>query len=96
MKKNKSQLILKADRPVYGGLSIGRHEGKVVMIKGSVLPGETIEVNIEKEKKDYSIAAVARIIKPSPDRIEPACPYFGTCGGCHLQYISYEKQVQIK
>ena len=96
MKKNKSQLILKADRPVYGGLSIGRHEGKVVMIKGSVLPGETIEVNIEKEKKDYSIAAVTRIIKPSPDRIEPACPYFGTCGGCHLQYIFYEKQVKIK
>ena len=87
---------LTIDSPAYGGFFIGRHEGKVVMIKGAVIPGEKAEVSIEEEKKDYIAASVKRIIEPSPHRIKPACDYFGTCGGCHLQYISYEKQVQLK
>ncbi|MFV1977499.1 MAG: class I SAM-dependent RNA methyltransferase, partial [Candidatus Scalindua sp.] len=96
MKKGKTTFILKADLPAYGGLSIGRCEGKVVMIKGAALPEEIVEVNIEEEKKDYYIASVTRIIEPSPYRIEPACNFFGSCGGCHLQYISYKRQVQLK
>lgn len=87
---------LTIDSPAYGGFFIGRHEGKVVMVKGAVIPGEKAEVSIEEEKKDYIAASVKRIIEPSPHRIKPACDYFGTCGGCHLQYISYEKQVQLK
>ncbi|MEW6714731.1 MAG: class I SAM-dependent RNA methyltransferase [Nitrospirota bacterium] len=90
------RLELNVDRPAYGGLSIGRYEGKVVMIKGAALPGETVEVVIEQEKKDFSIASVARIIKPSPHRIEPGCKLFGICGGCHLQHASYEEQVALK
>lgn len=84
------------DRPAYGGLSIGRHEGKVVLIKGAALPGETAEVTIESEKKDYVTARVRKVIEVSPDRIVPACKYYGICGGCHLQHISYEKQVLMK
>lgn len=90
------RLELNVDRPAYGGLSIGRYEGKVVMIKGAALPGEMVEVVIEQEKKDFSIASVARIIKPSPHRIEPGCKLFGICGGCHLQHASYEEQVALK
>ncbi len=96
MKNNKTTLILKVDSPAYGGLSIGRHEGKIVMIEGAAIPGETVEVRIEKEKKDYIAASVAKIIQPSPYRIKPLCQYFGSCGGCHLQFMTYEKQVQIK
>ncbi len=47
-------ITLTVDRPAYGGLSIGRYEGKVVMIRGAVLPGETIEVNVEKDKKEIN------------------------------------------
>lgn len=79
----------------YGGLSIGRWQGKVVMIKG-VIPGETVEAAIEEEKRDYIIASVSRIVEPSPDRIMPDCRYFGICGGCHLQYISYSRQIKLK
>ena len=89
-------LILKADRPAYGGLFISRHEGKVVMIKGALLPGETVEVSIDDEKKDYITASVRKVIEPSPHRIEPACKYVGLCGGCHFQHIPYNLQIQIK
>ncbi len=89
-------LILKADRPAYGGLFISRHEGKVVMIKGALLPGETVEVGIDDEKKDYITASVRKIIEPSPHRIEPSCKYFGSCGGCHFQHMPYNLQIRIK
>ncbi len=90
------KLILKVDRPAYGGLSIGRHEGKVVMIKGAVLPGETIEAIVENEKKDYLAASVKKIMETSDDRISPACKFFGICGGCHFQHIPYARQIRIK
>ncbi|RJQ20047.1 MAG: class I SAM-dependent RNA methyltransferase [Nitrospiraceae bacterium] len=89
-------LILKVERPAYGGLSIGRHEGKIVMIKGAALPGETVEAAVEGEKKDYLTASVKKVLEPAPYRIEPACRYFGTCGGCHLQHIDYEHQLKLK
>ncbi|MBI4847400.1 MAG: class I SAM-dependent RNA methyltransferase [Nitrospirae bacterium] len=89
-------LIVKAERPAYGGFFIGRHEGKVVMIKGAVLPGETVEAVIENEKKDYLTARVKKIIGPSEYRIKPACKYFGICGGCHLQHTPYARQIELK
>jgi 23S rRNA (uracil1939-C5)-methyltransferase len=91
-----STLAIKIDRPAYGGLYIGRHKGKVVMIKGAVLPGETAEVVIEQVKKDYLTAVVKKIIEPSPHRVAPACKYFGICGGCQLQHFPYDLQIKMK
>jgi 23S rRNA (uracil1939-C5)-methyltransferase len=93
--KNAATCTVKAEQPVYGGLCLGRHKGKVVMIQGA-LPGEQVQVSITGEKKDYYTASVINILNPSPDRITPECSYFGACGGCHLQYISYQRQVHIK
>jgi len=91
-----SALIVKVDHPAYGGIFIGRHEGKIVMISGAVLPGETVKVKLEEERRDYIKAAVIEILEPSPLRIEPACKYFGSCGGCQLQHIPYEMQIRLK
>lgn len=88
-------LTIKAETPAYGGITIGRHDGKVVMIKGAI-PGETVEARVDEEKKDYSTATVVRVVEPSPDRVEPPCGHFGLCGGCQLQYIAYGRQVTIK
>jgi 23S rRNA (uracil1939-C5)-methyltransferase len=94
--KIKSTAVVKVERPAYGDVSIGRYGGKVVMIKGAVLPGESAEINIENEKKDYLTASVRKIIDPSPYRIKPACIYFGSCGGCHFQHIPYDRQILLK
>ncbi|MBI3377146.1 MAG: class I SAM-dependent RNA methyltransferase [Nitrospirae bacterium] len=86
--------IIKAQSPVYGGYVIARDSG-VIFIKGAV-PDEVVEVSISEKKRDYSIGAVTNIIEPSPYRINPPCSVFGTCGGCHFQFISYERQVSMK
>lgn len=91
----KDIITLKADFPIYGGLAIGRREGKVVMIKGAI-PGETVEARIDLEKKDYSVASAVSVLDPSPDRVEPRSRYFGVCGGCQFQHVSYPRQVLLK
>ncbi len=89
-------ITLKLEKPAYGGGSISRLEGKIVMVSGHVLPGETAEVILEDEKKDYFVASVRKILEPSPDRIQPSCEYFGICGGCHYQHITYARQIDLK
>jgi 23S rRNA (uracil1939-C5)-methyltransferase len=89
-------LILKIEKPGYGGLFIARHEGKVVMVKGAVLPGETVAAEVDSDKKDYLTASVTEIIEPSTERTEPRCTHFGVCGGCSYQHIPYNLQVRLK
>lgn len=90
-----SSFIIHAVAPAYQGYCIGRLDGKVFLIKGAI-PSETVEVTIDEEKKGYCLATATRIIERSPERTEPACEFFGICGGCQFQYISYPKQIQIK
>jgi 23S rRNA (uracil1939-C5)-methyltransferase len=96
MNKQIRRITVKIDRLVYGGLSLGRDGNRIVMIEGPVLPGEIWQVSITKEKKDYSVASVTRVLEPSQQRIEPECGYFGSCGGCQLQYMPYVLQVKQK
>jgi 23S rRNA (uracil1939-C5)-methyltransferase len=86
--------VLKAGAPVYGGLVLSRNDG-IIFIRGAV-PGEVVEVRVDEKKRDYSVASVTDVIEPSSFRVAPPCPYFGDCGGCQLQYISYERQVSMK
>lgn len=87
-------LILESLSPAYGGYTIARDD-KVVLIKGAI-PGEKVEVEIEEQRRDYSVASVISVVEPSPFRVAPPCPVFGLCGGCQLQFIEYEKQLSIK
>jgi 23S rRNA (uracil1939-C5)-methyltransferase len=87
-------VILESLTPAYGGYSVARDE-KVILIKGAI-PGEVVDVEIEEKKKDYSVGSVVNVIEPSGDRVEPPCPVFGRCGGCQLQFISYERQLSMK
>ncbi len=80
--------------PAYGGYSIARDD-KVILVKGAI-PGELVDVNIDERKRDYMLATVTQVVEPSEFRTEPRCPVFGVCGGCHLQFIAYEKQVAMK
>ena len=87
-------LVVKAHSPVYGGYVISREDG-IIFIKGAI-PDEVVDVSISEKKRDYSIATVLNVLEPSPYRITPPCPVFGICGGCQLQFISYERQVSMK
>jgi 23S rRNA (uracil1939-C5)-methyltransferase len=89
-------ITLRIEKLAYGGVSIGRHNRKVVLMSGAVIPGESVEAIVRKNKKDYLKASVNKIVEQSSDRIQPACTYFGSCGGCNYQYMPYDLQVRLK
>lgn len=86
--------ILEASLPLYGGYVLSRADG-VIFLKGAI-PGEKVEAEITEKKRDYSLALVREVHEPSPHRVEPRCPAFGLCGGCHYQHVSYAGQLQMK
>ncbi|QQS40975.1 MAG: class I SAM-dependent RNA methyltransferase [Acidobacteriota bacterium] len=59
-------------------------------------PGDRLRVEIAELKGRTAFAGIVEILEPSPERIEPPCPYFGTCGGCDFQQMSYEAQIAAK
>jgi|WetSurMetagenome_2_1015567.scaffolds.fasta_scaffold00263_24 23S rRNA (uracil1939-C5)-methyltransferase len=83
------------ERPAYGGYSIGRMDGGVLFVRGAI-PGETVGIRIDEQKKSYSFCTAIDILSPSADRVQPECEYFGNCGGCQLQFIAYNRQVCLK
>jgi 23S rRNA (uracil1939-C5)-methyltransferase len=91
----KREAIIKIEKYAGEGVSLGYDNDKAVFVRYAI-PGETVKVNIYREAKDYAIGEPIEIIENSPDRIEPECPYFGFCGGCDYQMLSYEKQLEIK
>src|SRR6266700_4079846 len=79
----------------FGGKGVGRGSGKAVFVPYTI-EGETVSAEIVREKKQFAEADLVEVKQSSPDRVEPQCPYFGRCGGCAYQHISYEHQLAIK
>ena len=77
------------------GQGIGKVDGFTLFVKDTVV-GDTIEARIVKNKKSYAYAKVEKVLKPSPFRVEPKCKFARQCGGCQLQMMSYEKQLEFK
>ena len=83
------------ERLAYGGDAIARHEGLAIFVPFAA-PGELLRVRITERKKNFARAIVDRILEASPTRRDPRCRYFGECGGCQLQHISYDAQLEAK
>ena len=60
------------------------------------IPGETVEIEITSARDRFANARLVRVLEASEDRIEPVCPYFGTCGGCQAQHMTYARALQMK
>lgn len=86
---------LQIDRVAFGGQGIARLDGMVIFVNG-VVPGDRVRALIFRKKKAYAEAKIEEILVPSPDRIQAPCPYFGTCGGCQWQHVTYERQLEYK
>jgi 23S rRNA (uracil1939-C5)-methyltransferase len=86
---------LHIDELAFGGSGIARAEGKAVFIPFTI-DGERVSARIVREKKQFAEAEVIDVLEPSPHRVAPRCPYFGRCGGCAYQHISYAHQLEIK
>jgi tRNA/tmRNA/rRNA uracil-C5-methylase (TrmA/RlmC/RlmD family) len=77
------------------GAGVGRHDGWVVMVPFA-LPGERVKVRIFRNYSNYSEADLLEVLETSPERVEPKCPLFQTCGGCQYQHLSYASQLEWK
>lgn len=97
-RKKKNFLLENLSVTAYAaeGKSLGHLEdGKVVFVEGAV-PGDVADVWVTKNKSSFAEAKLSRLVTPSPDRVVPFCPHFGTCGGCKWQMIPYELQARYK
>lgn len=84
------------EKLVQGGSGFTRLDTNKSLFVDGALPGEVVEVSIDEEKKGYAKAHVVTILQASGDRVTPACPYFGVCGGCDLQHLDSSVQPSIK
>src|SRR5204863_6990410 len=79
----------------FGGEGVGRADGYVIFVRGG-LPGDRLRVRLVEARGRFGRATIDEVLVASPDRVEPPCPYFGRCGGCRLQHLSYAAQLAFK
>ena len=94
MKKN-DLLEIKIETMGNAGEGIGKIDGYPLFVKDA-LPGDTARVRLTKVKKTYAYARLEELLEASPYRTKPRCPLHRSCGGCQIQALSYEKQLEYK
>jgi tRNA/tmRNA/rRNA uracil-C5-methylase (TrmA/RlmC/RlmD family) len=91
-------LLLDIERVAYGGVCVAHApDGRVVFVRHA-LPGETVRVHVTEERPKYLRADAVEVIRASPARVAPPCPYAGPgrCGGCDWQHVALEAQRDLK
>lgn len=93
-KKNDS-IVIKIEDMGTDGEGIGRVDGFTFFVKDALI-GDEIEARVMKVKKSYGYARLEKVLTPSSFREEPVCRFHRQCGGCQIQALSYEKQLEFK
>jgi len=92
---------LTMEKPVYGGECLARvaeaeaRKGKAIFVP-LTLPGETVTAQVTEERRSFARAELDQVLTASAERVEPRCPHFGACGGCHYQHADYAAQLSLK
>ena len=79
----------------HEGRGVAHVDGKAIFIEGA-LPGEIVDYTSYRRKPKYENAGTVRVIRASSQRVVPACPHFGTCGGCSMQHLDVSGQTAAK
>ena len=78
-----------------GGLGLAHAEGLTLFV-ALAAPGDVVRARIDRVRGKVAFASIEKVIEASPVRVEPPCPYFGSCGGCDFQQLTYEAQLSAK
>ena len=89
------KIVVKCEKLLSGGNSLCRVNGFPLFVEGGC-PGDLLEIVVTKVNKNYGFAKIEKIVEPSNSRTIPFCKYFGLCGGCSLQHVSYDEQLVQK
>jgi 23S rRNA (uracil1939-C5)-methyltransferase len=87
--------IVKIEKIVPNGYGLSFADGMTIFVSLAA-PGDTVRVRIREKKGKLAFAEIVEIIEPAPVRVQPPCVYFGRCGGCDFQQMSYEAQLAAK
>jgi len=90
-----NELVVDIERILPGGVGLAHAEGKTIFVTLAA-PADRLRVKIDRQQGNVLFASIKEIITPSPVRVEPPCPYFGRCGGCDFQQMTYEAQLVAK
>ena len=89
------ELELEIDQLVAGGEGLARFEGIPIFVPRSA-PGDLLRVRLVERRPDYGRAEIVEILAPGPGRRQPPCPHYSRCGGCDLQHLEDDVQVELK
>jgi tRNA/tmRNA/rRNA uracil-C5-methylase (TrmA/RlmC/RlmD family) len=87
--------VVKIEKIVPNGYGLAFADGLTIFVSLAA-KGDKLRIRIREKKKKLAFAEIVEIIESSPDRITPPCPYFGKCGGCDFQQMSYSAQLEAK
>ena len=77
------------------GEGVGKKDGFPFFVKDTII-GDKAEIRVTRVKKSYAYGRLEKVLTPSPFRVEPKCAFHRQCGGCQIQSMSYEKQLEFK
>ncbi|MDH5729591.1 MAG: TRAM domain-containing protein, partial [Gammaproteobacteria bacterium] len=95
MKSNETIYETTINDLTHDGRGVGLRDGKTVFISGA-LPSETVTYRIRQRKRKHEEAEVVEVLQASDQRVEPGCASYRLCGGCALQHLSAEGQIEYK
>ena len=98
VRKKKIDLVLEnvtIESVAAEGKALAHVDGMVVFVDFAV-PGDIVDIQVFKKKKNYMEGFIKRLVKPSEHRLEPFCEHFGVCGGCRWQPLPYQMQLDAK
>ncbi|MET0649594.1 MAG: class I SAM-dependent RNA methyltransferase [Pyrinomonadaceae bacterium] len=88
-------LDVRVERILPGGVGLAHAEGQTLFVSLAA-PGDLARVRVDSTRGRAAFASIVEVLEPSPVRAEPPCPYFGRCGGCDFQQLTYEAQLASK
>jgi 23S rRNA (uracil1939-C5)-methyltransferase len=92
----KGQIIdVEIEDLAFGGRGVTRVDGMAIFVD-QVAPMDYARIRIIRKRRKYAEAILLELLKPSPFRVTPPCPYSGVCGGCKWQFLNYDKQLEYK
>lgn len=93
--RRREPVTLDIDSLSHEGRGVGRSDGKTVFVHGA-LPGEQVVARVTRRHGRFDEAETLEVLRASPRRITPQCAHFGVCGGCSLQHIDEDYQLEHK
>jgi len=89
------QGVITIERLAHGGHGVGYLDGLAVFVPRTA-PGDEVEVRLVEQRRRYAFGEIVALRQASPLRVQPPCPLYDDCGGCHLQHLSYTQQLALK